>query len=354
MADLAEGRVVAYDLDAFAALSPDARRPFFEEAAARRGLVVPIVEKDFWVVWTLHVLFGLPDRGAFVFKGGTSLSKAFELVERFSEDIDLVVDRARFGFTGAFDIATATTGQQRQRRREELDARVGAYLREDLVPRLAEIAYGMTGAVVEIDSTDPLSILIHYPAAVPDHPYVRPVVKIETGGRADNWPTVDRPIRAYVALEFPQAFENDEVIVRTIEARRTFLEKLTILHKTAHAFEAEETVVIAERYSRHYYDVYRMSLQGTDDVALFDGNLLEAVRSAAQAFFPQAKARYDQFQVGSIRIVPPPRGIEVLARDYAAMRDMLFGEVPTFQTILNVLAELEKRVNAGPAGQRRA
>jgi len=346
VADLTEGRVVAYDLDAFAALNPDARRPFFEEAAAHRGLVMPIIEKDFWVVWSLHVLFDLPDRDAFVFKGGTSLSKAFGLIERFSEDIDLVLDRARFGFAGAADVTQATSGEQRRRRREQLDAMVATYLREDLVPRLTRIARATSGVVVEIDGNDPLSILVRYPAAEPDHPYVRPVVKIETGGRADSWPTVDRPIHAYVALEFPQAFENDEVTVKTIEARRTFLEKLTILHKTAHAFDAEQPVAIAERFSRHYYDVYRMSLQETEDVALLDGDLLVAVRTAAQAFFPQTKAKYEEFQVGSIRIVPPPRGVEALARDYIAMKDMFFGEAPPFEAILEVLAELERRVNA--------
>ncbi len=345
MANPAEGRVVAYDLDAFAALSPEERRPFFEEAATRRGLVVPIIEKDFWVVWTLHVLFSLPDRDSFVFKGGTSLSKAFGLIERFSEDIDLVIDRARFGFAGKADVAQAISGEQRQRRREKLDAMVGAYLREDLSPRLAAIVRRLTGARVEIDGKDPLSILIHYPAVMPDHPYIRPMVKIETGGRADNWPTVGSSIRAYVALEFPQAFENDEVMVKTIEVRRTFLEKLTILHKTAYAFDSDEGTVIAERFSRHYYDVYRMSVQGAADAALLDSDLLEAVRVAAQVFFPQTKARYEKFQLGSIRIVPPSRGVEALARDYVAMKDMFFGEAPSFEAILETLAELEKRVN---------
>ena len=296
-------------------------------------------------MWTLHVLFSLPDRDSFVFKGGTSLSKAFGLIERFSEDIDLVIDRARFGFVGNADVAQATSGEQRQRRREQLDAEVSAYLREDLVPRLAAVARGFTGVAVEIDGKDPLSILVHYPAAMPDHPYIRPIVKIETGSRADNWPTVDRSIRAFVALEFPQAFENDEVIVKTIEARRTFLEKLTILHKTAYAFESNETMVIAERFSRHYYDVYRMSVQGVADAALLDSDLLEAVRIAAQVFFPQAKARYEKFQLGSIRIVPSSRGVEALAHDYVAMKDMIFGEAPSFEAILETLKELEKRVN---------
>ncbi|MGH7745894.1 MAG: nucleotidyl transferase AbiEii/AbiGii toxin family protein [Candidatus Dormibacteria bacterium] len=266
---------------------------------------MPIIEKDFWVVWTLHVLFALPERGDFVFKGGTSLSKAFGLIERFSEDIDLVIDRERFGFAGSNDIAQATSGEERRRRRERLDTMVEAYLSDDLVPRLTRIVRDSCGATVEIDRADPLSILVHYPAVVPDHPYVRPVVKIETGGRADNWPTVDRSIRADVALEFPQAFENDEVIVKTIEARRTFLEKLTILHKTAHALDADEAMVIAERFSRHYYDVYRMSVQGAVDTALLDSDLLEAVRIAAQVFFPQTKAKYEEFHAGSIRIVPP-------------------------------------------------
>jgi len=344
VADLAEGRLVAYNLDAFSVLSADARRPFFEEAAARRGVIVPIIEKDFWVVWTLHALFNLPDRNDFVFKGGTSLSKAFGLIERFSEDIDLVIDRARFGFTGADDIAQATSGEERRRRRERLDAMVATFLRENLIPRLQGVFRASTNTV-EADAADPLSILVRYPAAVPDHPYIKPVVRIETGGRADNWPTVNRSIRADVAVEFPEAFESDEIIVRTIEAGRTFLEKLTILHKTAHAFDGDEARVVADRFSRHYYDVYRMSVQGTADAALLDHDLLEAVRNAAQVFFPQPKARYEEFRMGSIRVVPPARGIQALGRDYAAMKDMFFGEPPPFEAILETLADLERRVN---------
>ena len=351
MANLAEDRVVAYDLDAFAALEPDARRPFFEEAAARRGIVVPIIEKDFWVVWTLHVLFSLPDREDFVFKGGTSLSKAFGLIERFSEDIDLVINRARFGFDGPADVAQAESNQQRQRKREELDTAVATYLREDLVHSLTGIARQITGAYVEIDAHDPLSVLIRYPASIPEHPYIRPLVKIETGARADNWPTVDRLIRAYVALDFPQAFEHDEVTVQTIDARRTFIEKLTILHKTAHAFDAADDIPIAERYSRHYYDVYRMTVEGIADSALGDTDLLNAVRIAAQLFFPQRRASYETFRVGSIRLVPSPRGIEALSADYAAMRDMFFGDVAPFEAVLTVLTNLERRANAPPEAQ---
>lgn len=345
VADLAEGRVVAYDLDSFAALNPDERRPFFEEAAARRGVVAPIIEKDFWVVWILHVLFSLPERDSFVFKGGTSLSKAFGLIERFSEDIDLVIDRARFGFVGAEDIAQADSGEGRRRRRERLDAMVHAYLHDDLAPRLAAVAQRANGVNVEIDHEDPLSVLLRYPVAAPDHPYVRPVVRIETGGRADNWPKVDCTIRADVAVEFPAAFENDEVTVRTLEVRRTFLEKLTILHKTAHSFDGDQAKVLA-RFSRHYYDVYRIFDRGAADDALRDRDLLDAVRTAAQVFFPQQRARYEEFQIGSIRVVPPARGVEALSRDYAAMRDMFFGEPPPFEAILDALKELERRINS--------
>lgn len=344
VADSAEGCVVAYDLQAFALLEPEARRPFFEEAAARRGVIVPIIEKDFWVVWTLRALFEFPDSKDFVFKGGTSLSKAFGLIDRFSEDIDLVIDRARFGFAGAADIAQAPSGEQRRQRRENLDAAVSEYLRDALVPSVTNIAQA-TGATIAIDPEDPLSILIHYRACAPEHPYVRPFVRIETGGRADNWPTASCAIRSFVAIEFPQAFENDEVIVRTIDASRTFLEKLTILHKTAFIFEADETADVSKRFSRHYYDVFRMSKQGLD-AALFDDNLLEAVRVAAQMFFPQTKARYERFEIGTIRLTPSTRGMAALARDYVAMRDMIFGEPPPFDEILAAISELEGRINA--------
>jgi hypothetical protein len=118
-----EDRVIApsFSLDAFAALSVEERRPYFEAAAARRGTIPVIIEKDFWMVWTLKHLFALPDRERFIFKGGTSLSKAFGIIERFSEDIDLVIDRRYVGFSGGDDIAAAPSANQQNVRLGRLE-----------------------------------------------------------------------------------------------------------------------------------------------------------------------------------------------------------------------------------------
>jgi hypothetical protein len=100
------------------------------------------------------------------------------------------------------------------------------------------------------------------------------------------------------------------------------------------------------RYSRHYYDVYRLSRAGTVNAALEDGDVIEAVRVAAQTFFADNKAKYEEFAPGSIRLIPSDRGIAALQRDYEAMRDMIFGVYPTFDEIVSELRQVELIVNA--------
>jgi len=343
-----EDRVIEppFSLDAFAALSVEERRPYFEAAAASRGTIPIIIEKDFWVVWTLKHLFALPDRERFIFKGGTSLSKAFGIIERFSEDIDLVIDRRYFGFSGGDDIAAAPSANQQNVRLGRLEGAIGNYVRTNLIPALKASFDSVltTSSRLEVDAESEQIVLFHFPANA-EHEYIRSAVLIETGGNADNWPTVQRQIRPYVFDDIPEAFDEPDVTVTTIDAPRTFWEKLTILHKTAHRLDLEPGWRPPARYSRHYYDVYRLSRSGAVTEALPAAALADAVRIAAETFYPDRKAKYDEFKKGSVRVVPSASGIDALQRDYVAMRDMIFGEYPGFEEIVSELKRIEDYVN---------
>jgi hypothetical protein len=340
-ADPEERRVInqSFSLDSFAALSVDA-------AAARLGTIDVIIEKDFWVVWTLKHLFAMNDSAKFIFKGGTSLSKAFAIIERFSEDIDLIIDRSLFGFTGDDDVAAARSKSERDRRLRRLAEFGARYLSNELVPTLSRRINAVLAspARVEVDPGRPDTVLFYYPTEK-QHPYVRSAVQIETGSNADTWPTAQRAIRPYVAESFPEVFTEPDVRVTAIDAARTFWEKLTILHKTAHKLAVERGWEPPARYSRHYYDVYRLSRTSVIDSALADRALIDAVRSAAQLFFDDRRANYGEFKRGTIRLIPSDEGVAALRRDYEAMSDMIFGEYPEFDKMFEELRRIEALIN---------
>ena len=183
-----------------------------------------------------------------------------------------------------------------------------------------------------------------YPSESKDT-YILSRVLVETGGNADSWPTEERTITPYVADAAPEGFADAGVVVKAVSATRTFWEKLTILHKTAHRFDGVPGWHPAARYSRHYYDVYRLTRSIFAQSAIADVDLAEAVRDAAITFFPDNKASYDKFIPGSIRLVPADAAIPALAEDYRAMRDMIFGEYPSFDEIMTELRSLEERLN---------
>ncbi len=291
-------------------------------------------------------MYDLPDAGSFFFKGGTSLSKAFNVIQRFSEDIDLIIDRARFGYTGDDDIASAPSKTAAARRMERLATDISAYIASTIVPQLAERfdAVLTERFSLDPDPTAPTQILFSYPSESTDA-YILPRVLVETGGNADSWPTEERTITPYVADAAPEGFADVGVVVTAVSAKRTFWEKLTILHKTAHRFDGVPGWHPAARYSRHYYDAYRLTRSAFARSAIADVNLANAVRDAANTFFPDNKANYDLFVPGSIRLVPCDAAMPALAEDYRAMRDMIFGEDPPFDEIMTELRGLEERLN---------
>lgn len=195
------------------------RSDAFVIAGDRRGLLPLVIEKDFWVCWTLERLFALPDfADHLLFKGGTSLSKVYGLIQRFSEDIDLSLSRSFLG-EGLADPEQATSNTQRKQRSEALVAAFHAAVTERLLPalrsaiaeQLGEEAKkeneGESGWTLTQDAADPGTLHFAYPRAVGgDLLYIRPEVRIELGGRSDDWPAEDRTVISYVAEELPQVF----------------------------------------------------------------------------------------------------------------------------------------------------
>ena len=292
-------------MDKLARLPAEDRRDIFSEAAARLGIRPTIIEKDFWVCVVLKFLFQKSRFAkSLVFKGGTSLSKAHGLIERFSEDIDLVLDWKLIGFgKGLRDPMQDFASKSKQDQfNKEINRLAAAYIAETLCPELDELLRKEgIGLSATVDPDDPHVVNIRYPAAFAEA-YIRPEVRLEIGPLASWVPSARHAIRPYAFDVLPEVFENPAFEVVAIAAERTFWEKATILHQEAH-----RTTPIPQRYSRHYYDLYKLAVSRVRAVALADPKLLADVVAFKQRFYPSAWARYDLAVPGSFRLLPRPK-----------------------------------------------
>ena len=339
-------------MNTFLQLPAERRRLAFQQVDAAMGLQAFSVEKDFWVCWTLRELFGLPGIGDHLtFKGGTSLSKAWKLIERFSEDIDLVVDKEALGFGRDSAPDKAASKKQSKARLEALMSACRDWVQGTLGPALAaRIAetLGPAGWKLEVDPDMPdgQCLLFHYPSVLPANAagYVPPQVRIELGARSDDWPHEAKVIIPYVLEQFTALDAESSAPVRVLAAERTFWEKACLLH--------EETFRPGDkprklRMARHYYDMWCLLRAGVGERALADTALFQRVADHRKIFFRYSWVDYSTHKPGSFRLVPRPAQLPAWETDYQAMLGpMFFGHAPSFEEILVVVGEFEKVFNA--------
>ncbi len=339
-------------MDKFARLSAEERAAYFRETASRMGIgAALIVEKDFWVCWTLRQVFALKSQPRIVFKGGTSLSKCYGAIQRFSEDIDLAFHREDLGAVGDRDPARAPSRKARERLIEKLASQcaslVAGSFRQGLLRRF-EVVLGAEGWGLKVDSSDLQTLIFRYPRSLSDDEYgglayVTPAVRLELGARSDQEPAENRVVRPYLVEEFPEAITTPDCPVRVLAAERTFWEKATLLHAEAHRSNAARAP--AERRSRHYYDLVMLWRCGVGKRAVACPELLAVVAEHKKVYFPSTVAHYETARPGSLRLVPEEVGLAALRRDYSQMDELLFGEPPTFDDLLDELRAIENEIN---------
>ncbi|MDD9727603.1 nucleotidyl transferase AbiEii/AbiGii toxin family protein [Roseovarius sp. SK2] len=335
-------------MDAFANDTPANRDEAFRQAAAELGFAKAIVEKDFWVCWSLQHLFALPSFGDhLIFKGGTSLSKAYDVIHRFSEDVDLSLDRAQFGFEGDRDPENpGLSGGKRKSLLQDLQEAAEATVAG---PLIGEINTTFSARLdqpfsLQIDEDDPQTILFAYPSLGGDDPaYIKPVVRFEFGARGAQLPADQRTISTYVQQAFPDLPGLTSVDVHTLGIERTFWEKATILHMLFHQDAGKP---LADRMSRHYYDMAKLTQHDAKAHALANLDLLSEVGQHKSVFFKAAWARYEDAKPGSLRLTPGDQLKAALRRDYAGMREMIMGDAPSFDDVLSAIGALEAEINA--------
>lgn len=337
-------------MEEFISMPIERRRRFFDEAQAQLGLRAASIEKDFWVCWTLRWLFNLTGCASHLtFKGGTSLSKAWKLIERFSEDIDVVLDRNFLGFGGDKSPETAASKTQRDKRLEALKLACQQRIRKSLKPELNErfqssLPKGSTWRLLDdIADSDGQTLLFHYPSAYPETAYIRPVVKIELGARSDTEPCATPTIQPYLTDAFPKLFSKSSFTVRAVTPERTFWEKAMLLHEESFRSSAGGPKA---RLARHYYDLWCLITKGVAGKAAADRELFSRVAAHRAIFFRRSKEAQASLRPGTLRLVPLPEQLAAWKQDYQSMReDMFFGEVPPFDEILRVVGEFEKWFN---------
>jgi len=326
-----------------ARLPKEERLILFRNTAANCGLSEGIVEKDFWVCWTLDYLFHQsPWTKHLAFKGGTSLSKSFDLIHRFSEDIDLILDW-RLLESAQKDPWAQRSKNQQDKLNKALNAETEVFLRKQFVPRLQEdFAQLLVDEFqIEVDEHETQTVNFTYPKLFGEDS-ILPMVRLEIGALAAWTPTTQSEIISYAAQQYGRIFQNPSTSVLTVMPERTFWEKVTILHKEAFRTNGN----FPARYSRHYYDLFCMDASPVKAAAFRNLDLLARVVTFKDRFYPAGNAHYDLAKPGTMRLLPPEDCLPVLRDDYAHMRNMLFGEIPSFEEIMTCIARLEKEINS--------
>jgi len=331
-------------MSGFALEAVSERRLIIEQVAARRGILPVIVEKDFWVCWILGRIFECPAMApGVVFKGGTSLSKVFGVIHRFSEDADLSVSPTFLGFTEA-DLDEAPSSTARPKRMKALGKACEECVAQRFQPALEAAVAEILGPAVppvpwlrfEIDSVAGTpNLWFNYPSVLPQAGgYIAKQVKLELGSLTSQQPTGHHVIQPMLADVLGEAFPDFRVAVVALELERSFWEKATILHAEYHR-PADQT--IRDRVARHYSDVAALWHHPSHTKALARMDVLHDVIRHKSRFFASGWASYGTAVPGTFHLVPAEHRHEELARDLEAMRPMFLTEAPTFTVLLKQL-----------------
>lgn len=323
-------------------LSKNRRIEILNQATELTGLPSIAIEKDWWVTLCLNASFSLPYSDHIVFKGGTSLSKGWDLIERFSEDIDLAIDRNFFGFEG--DISKTQIRKLRKQSCEFISTEFLKNLKQTLTDWGAIGECELFAHPVNNSDKDPQVIEIHYNSVVDVSEYLPQRVLLEVSSRSLMEPTEEREINSILSINFPKlSFETDAFIIPTVLPQRTFLEKIFLLHEE---FSQQSKKIRIDRFSRHLYDLVRLMDTEHGIAAIQNKELYNNIVAHREKFNPLRGLDYGNHTPDKIKIIPPVTVVKDYENDYAEMtKFMIYGEALTFQKLINKIKELQDRIN---------
>jgi len=299
------------------------------------------IEKDWWVVQTLALVFQMEAAPHLVFKGGTSLSKAWGIIERFSEDVDLALSREFLGFSGT--ISRTQVGKLR-------DASF-KYISESFLPELRESfkKNGFDGVALELTEVespdqDPVNILITYPTVVEKSEYVLPQVKLEIGSRSLLEPFTNRQFYSFIGDRFAgRPFADEKITVACVNPERTYLEKLFLLHEE---FKRPAADIRVDRMSRHIYDIQKISKTEYAGIAMANKELYKSLVDHRKHFMRWGGVDYTTHYPQNLNPVPPEQLLAAFEADYKTMQgQMIYGESLPFSKLIEELKAITDTFN---------
>jgi len=328
-------------MEKFYRLDNKVKLDVFEQISARSGLPTYAVEKDWWVVQTLRLIFQMDIAPHIVFKGGTSLSKAWNIIDRFSEDIDLALDRSFLGFEKEL-----SKTQVKKLRKESF-----RYISEEFYPSLVKLfsENGFEDVDIKLRETkstdqDPLIIEIYYPVVTFQSEYVEPRVLVELGSRSLKEPNTQRKITSLVSEYFSdKAFADSPINITTVNPERTLLEKIFLLHEE---FQKPIDKVRTDRMSRHLYDIERLMSTDFLNIALSNKDLYQDIVNHRKTITAIRGIDYSKHQPNKINPIPPSEILGEWDADYADMCEtMIYGERLSFEELMSRISQLKKKIN---------
>lgn len=322
-------------------LTDQNRLNIFLNTSKQKELSISAVEKDWWVVQTLSIIFSMEYSEVLIFKGGTSLSKGWNLIQRFSEDIDLALDREFLGFSGEL-----TKGDIRKLRRKSYQF-ITEVFTEELKNKFEELGFKnvlVKYREVENHDQDPLIIEVYYPTLTATDSYVKPAVLVEVGSRSLKEPFTQRSFGTIVSEVFTdRPFADKAITIPVVNPERTFLEKIFLLHEE---FQKPQDKIRVERLSRHLYDIEKLSRTKYADIALHDTELYNTIVKHRERFTPISGIDYTNHSPDKIKFIPPDTILKDWQQDYESMtQTMIYDNPLPFNELINRLTELQKRIN---------
>ena len=324
-------------------LSEDDRRIVINQVSTKTGLLPVAVEKDLWVMIALQAIFSTEVAEHLVFKGGTSLSKAWGIIERFSEDIDLAIDRSFFGFEGA--LTRTQVKNLRKASCKYIDEKFHTYLKEALIKNgVSEFELSVTE--FEESDTDPLALELRYKSLVEQQEYLQPRILIEISSRSLIEPYEIKELSSVISEVYPgETFIDKPVKIPTVTPTRTLIEKMFLLHEEFQ--KPKERKIRSERMTRHLYDIARLMETRYLEEAINDKNLYNTIIDHRSQLTRISWVDYSSHNYATLNFVPPKEVIKDYEKDYEAMKEsMFYGETESFDDLIKKLSQLNKKINS--------
>lgn len=334
--------------DSFARLSPEKRLQELKSAANASNTPIPILEKDVWIVWALQTLFAAPFGEHLVFKGGTSLSKCYGVIRRFSEDVDITYDIRQIipDLIGESADPLPPTRSQEKKWTTAARERLALWTADTVAPTLKKALQRDDLASATKLRIDGYKLFIDYAPLTTDSGYVGPPVTLEFGARSTGEPWERRSVACDAAAHLPM-LSFPTAVPRVMRMERTCWEKMM----AAHVYCLKRRMR-AERFSRHWYDLTHLDAAGRVDAALRDRDLAVAVARHQTMFFVEKDAGgqridYEAAISGRLALVPEGEARDQLARDYASMAEGRFlpDDSEDFESIMDKCRDIEERAN---------